>query len=241
MLHKTRGIIFHTTGYGESSLVVKIYTELFGLQSYIVNSVRKKNAKVKASVFSPLCLVEMEVYHKERSGLQRMADVRAFPALNFIPADMQKSSMVFFMNELLYKCIREEEPNPRMFDFLFGSVQWLDAQDPLNPDYHLLFMLEFSKHLGFFPSGNYSETQPVFNLLDGVFQEGIPHHPYYLEGEVCRSFSKLLASPPGYGRKVTTGIAEKRVLLENLLLYFQLHIAGIGEIKSHKILEQIWS
>ena len=57
MLHKTRGIVFSYTEYRETSLIVKIYTELFGIQSYIVNGVRKKNAKLNVGWFQPLTLV----------------------------------------------------------------------------------------------------------------------------------------------------------------------------------------
>ena len=99
MLHKTRGIVFHHTDYSETSVVAKIYTELFGLQSYLVNSVRKKNAKVKQHVFQPLTLVEMVVYHKERSGLKRLADAKNSPVLKSIAFDIRKSSVILFMNE----------------------------------------------------------------------------------------------------------------------------------------------
>ena len=47
MLHKTRGIVFKTTDYGESSVIVQIFTEKFGLQSYIINAVKKPKAKNK--------------------------------------------------------------------------------------------------------------------------------------------------------------------------------------------------
>ncbi|MGQ0828308.1 MAG: DNA repair protein RecO, partial [Bacteroidota bacterium] len=39
MIHKTTGIILHTTKYSETSLIIKAYTRQFGLQSYIINDV----------------------------------------------------------------------------------------------------------------------------------------------------------------------------------------------------------
>src|SRR5436190_3456251 len=130
MLHKTRGIVFHVTHYSESSVVAKIYTELFGLQSYLVNSVRKKNSKIKTAALQPLALIDLVVYHKERSGLQRLADAKNNPALKSIPFDVRKSSIVLFMNEVLFKSVKEEEANQPLFDFIFNSVQLLDMQRP---------------------------------------------------------------------------------------------------------------
>ena len=80
MLHKTRGVVFQVTEFGESSVVAKIYTELFGLQGFIINSVRKKNAKVKQHVLHPLSLVDLVVYHKDRKGLHRVAEISSKPA-----------------------------------------------------------------------------------------------------------------------------------------------------------------
>src|SRR2546430_2069454 len=111
MLHKTRGIVFHVTDYSESSVVAKIYTELFGLQPYLINSVRKKKSSVKPSALQPLALIDLVVYHKERSGLKRVADAKNNPVLKSIPFDVRKSSVVLFLNEVLYKSVKEEEAN----------------------------------------------------------------------------------------------------------------------------------
>ena len=142
MLHKTRGIVFQVTNFGESSVVVKIYTELFGLQGFIVNSVRKKNAKVKQNVLHPLSLVDLVVYHKERKGLHRVAEVRSNPTLQNIPFHIVKNSVTLFLNEVLCKSIKEEEPNQQLFDFLFHSIQLLDLQSPMNNDFHLCFLVQ---------------------------------------------------------------------------------------------------
>lgn len=240
MLHKTRGIIFHTTDFSESSLIVKIYTELYGLQSYIVNSVRKKNARVRPSVFQSLSLVEMVVYHKERSGLQRISEIRQSPSLRTIPFDVLKSSMTLFLNEVLYKSIREEEANAQLFDFLFHSIQWLDVHEPANPDFHLLFLLQLSKYLGFYPTDNFSDATPIFNLQEGGFQNITPPHPFFLKPPLSEHFFKILRHLPDFSALLAIPANEKRELIERILEYYQLHISGFGNIKSHKVLEQIW-
>jgi len=76
MLHKTKGIVLNYIKYSDTSIIAKIYTEAFGLQSYIVNSVRSSKAKNKIALFQPLTLLEMVVYHKNHQGLQRISEMR---------------------------------------------------------------------------------------------------------------------------------------------------------------------
>jgi DNA repair protein RecO (recombination protein O) len=206
----------------------------------MVNSVRKKNAKVRSSVFQSLSLVEMIVYHKERGGLQRISEIRQAPALRTVPFDVLKSSMALFINEVLYKSIREEEANPQLFDFIFHSIQWLDVHEPANPDFHLLFLVQLSKYLGFYPTDNYSETNTVFNLQEGIFEALTPPHPFFLKQPLSEHFYQILRHLPDFSAHLKIPAHEKRELIERILEYYQLHISGFGNIKSHKVLEQIW-
>jgi DNA repair protein RecO (recombination protein O) len=241
MLHKTRGIVFQVTHYSESSVVAKVYTELFGLQSYLVNSVRKKNSKIKTAALQPLALIDLVVYHKERGGLQRLADAKNNPALKSIPFDVRKSSIVLFMNEVLFKSVKEEEANPSLFDFIFNAVELLDLQQTIHSDFHLVFLVQLTKYLGFYPRENYSSQTGVFDLQEGVFLHDVPIHPFYLEQPLSEYFYQLLKSSLHHADDVKIPIQYKRLLIEKLLEYYQLHVSGFANIKSHKVLEEVWS
>jgi DNA repair protein RecO (recombination protein O) len=241
MLHKTRGVVFRTTDYGETSVVAHIYTELFGLQGYIINSVRKKNSRVKQNVLHALALVDLVVYHNERKGLHRAAEVKSNPVLQHIPDDVYKSSIVFFLNEVLVKAVKEEEANQQLFDFIFHAVQILDMQHPVNSNFHLTFLIQLSRYLGFYPMENFSEENSVFNLQEGAFQSSVPLHPFYIDGELCALFYRLIKSSIDFSIDLKISVEARRLLIEKLLQYYSLHISAFGEIKSHKILEQIWT
>ena len=238
MLHKTRGIVFHSSKYRETSLVVQIYTEVFGIQSYIINSVRKKHAKIHQGIFQPLTLVDLVVYHKERPGLQRISDIRPQPPLVSIPFDVFKSSIVLFLNEVLYKSIREEESNPSLFDFIFNSILWLDEPHAAGNDFHLLFMVQLSRYLGFHPQNNYSQEENIFNLREGCFQSDFPKDPHFIPQRLAGFFSEMIGADFSFASQMQT--ADRRTLIEYLLEYFALHLDGFGNIKSHKVLEEIW-
>ena len=240
MLEKTRGIVLRTTDYGETSLVVKVFTEAYGLQSYIVNSVRKPGAKTRASVFQPLSLLELVVYHKDRGGLQRASEIRNFPPYRHLPFDMQKSSIVLFLDEVLNKVLQEGGEQQEVFEFLVSSLQLLDLQQPANPDFHLAFLLRLTRLLGFVPAGAPTEATPVFDLQEGVFCSQVPPHPHYLTGEECTAFGSLIEATNDFSKLLQWPLPLKRVMTERLLDYYRLHVPGFGEVRGHKVLEAVW-
>ncbi|MFM2206365.1 MAG: hypothetical protein RL213_340 [Bacteroidota bacterium] len=240
MLHKTRGIVFHTTDYSETSIIAKVYTEAFGVQSYLVNSVRKRNARTRPHLFQPLSQVEMVVYHKERGGIQRVSEIRNSPAYKDIPFDVYKSAMVFFLNEVLYRSVREEDSNPSLFEFVSSALQLLDLQPKTGSDFHLLFLLRLTRFLGFYPNGRYVSDAPVFDLQEGVYRTSPPAHPFFIESPLSLKFDALLEACSDLNSDASLLVEERRALIERILEYYRLHVAGFGEIRSHKVLEEVF-
>src|SRR5215475_9848694 len=115
MLHKTRGIVFKTTEYGESSVIVQVFTEKFGLQSYIINCVKKPKAKITRNMLQPLHLLDMVVYHKNTGSVQRIAELKNSPLLQTVPYDVIKSGIAIFLNEVLYKAVKQQSADERLF------------------------------------------------------------------------------------------------------------------------------
>src|SRR6202008_826220 len=107
-LHKTKGIGVRTVKYGETSLIVTIYTELFGIQSYLVNGVRTATRKGpgKANLFQPSAILDLIVYHNDLKNLQRIREFKWGVLYQHIFFDVLKNAVALFMVELLQKCLR---------------------------------------------------------------------------------------------------------------------------------------
>lgn len=239
MLTATRGIVLHKTKYSDTSLIVKIFTEVHGLQSFIVQGARGKKSKSRATLFQPLAMLELEIDHREKSSLQRIRDLRPFHPFTSIPYDMVKSTMVLFLTEVLYKSIKSEAADPELFEFIIGSIQWLDLTEEPVANFHLLFLLRLSSHLGFAPQGNYSVKTSVFDLAEGSFRAGRPVHALFLEGHQSAYLWQLLGTKfEGLGA-LSIPTEVRRKLLHSLVDYFRVHIDGLSEIKSHHVLETI--
>jgi DNA repair protein RecO (recombination protein O) len=241
MEHKTKGIIFHAIKYGESGLIVTIFTEDFGLQSFIINSVRGNKGKVKASVFQPLNLVELVFLFKENRSLQRIKEIRIQPVYHTVHDSVVKSSIVLFLNEILYKSIQEpDHPDHPLFDFIFHSLLILDLKQEVNPDFHLFFLIQLSKLLGFYPHGEYNLKTPYFDLNEGCFISSNIELLVTMDSSLSKVLYQLMNSNYETLNELKISGLTRKLLLNKLLIYFEIHLSSFKNIKSASILEEIF-
>ncbi|MCX6284192.1 MAG: DNA repair protein RecO [Bacteroidetes bacterium] len=241
MLVTTRGIVLHSLKYSETSIIVRIYTEARGLQSYLFKGIRSPKSKTKAGLFQPLTLLEVVASLKEKTSLHTSKEVRLFQPYLSIPFDIRKSSVALFINELLYKSIREEETNQELFDYLWRSCLLLDsAEDSLNC-FPLVFTAELTHFLGIQPQPGYTEKKTVFNLSEGQFQVMIPEKDAYILPEHGKLFHSLITTTIAEQSRLHLKPAVRRSLLDSILLYYQIHIPGFKPMNSHHILHSVLS
>lgn len=239
MLNKTCGIVLHTTKYAESSLIVKIYTRDFGLQSYIISGTRSKRSKNKASVFQPLTIVDLISTGNVKSTLHRISEINISQSYSHLPYDIIKSTISIFLNEILVKSLKESQPDEELFGFVKSSFLILDLNTGNCANFHLSFMLQLSRFLGFFPQGKYSDASPFMDLKEGCFTGRVPLHSYYLESKQSKKFSDLLYSGYDTIKDVQIDKSTRKQLLNALILLYQIHIESFGILKSPEILEEI--
>jgi len=241
MLHKTRGIVLKTTLYSESSVVAQIFTDKFGIQSYMINGVKKPKAKIRMNMLQPLHLVDMVVYHKPNSSIQRISELRPTPVFRTIPYDILKSTIILFLNEVLYKSIRQQNADENIFDYIFNAVLWFDENELASANFHLAFLLKLSRFLGFAPSTETKSDYSFFDLQEGEFKSLPPLHPYFIEKHAASLFIELFTTPFEKLAEIKIDNTTRRLILDKILVYYTLHTSSFGEIKSHQILEEVLS
>ncbi len=238
-IFKTKGIVLHYIKYGETSIIATIYTELFGRQTYIIKGARSRKSRLKANMFQPLFILDMEVYNKQNRELQMIKEAKIVLPYIDIPINLFKSSICVFIAEILYKCLREEEANKNLFEFVFSSFQYFDTQETFAVNFHLIFLMHLSRFLGFYPNDNYSENNSIFDLMEGQFISYKPKHNHFLSKETSLNFHTILNSE--YNDKVESMNSENRqLLLSKILEYFYLHQEKIGEVKSLEVLREVF-
>lgn len=237
VLIKTKGIVFRKIKYAESSLIADIFTESHGLMSYIIGGVRSARARTKASVLELMTIVDMVAYHSDKKKLHRIKEIRPAYTYQSIPFDVRKNAMLLFMAELCARTIRETEENRTLFACIAQHLQSLDQATANFSNRHLEFMIDLADHLGFGPSVNFSSNQPGFDMLDGRFVSSPPAHPYYVAE--AKDLFDLVRKVRLQEGTLELDRSRRNKLIDDLLLYFKLHIDSMRELHSHKILRDV--
>jgi DNA repair protein RecO (recombination protein O) len=243
MLHKTKAIVLKTVPYSESSLVVKAFTEQFGLQSYMIKGARRVSKKggSQAQYFQPAALLELVVYHNELKQLQLIKETRWATIYERVLTNVTRNAVAQFMVEMLTKCIRQEEVNESLFRFAEQNLLILDqAENAVVANLPLHFALQLAAHLGFQPEDNYSELKPILDLQEGRFVADTPNHSLYLVDKLAETtFALLQTGNPITLYRVKLNQATRRQLLEAYELFFQYHINDFGRLKTVRVLEAV--
>lgn len=229
MLHKTKGIALSYIRYRESSIIAKIYTELFGIQSYVVNGVRSSKSKTnKIALFQPLTLLDLVVYHKgKEEQLHRISEMKCYNPFQSLPYNVVKSSLGLFVTEILGKTLHEQESNEPLFEFIEQSVLYLDVAEKGFENFHIQFLFQLATYLGF----------GIENLRD-LEQEVKAHHfPQIADVQEMQATEMLLLN--GYGVDIGLDRGRRLAILEKLLFFYKAQIDGLGEIKSLDVLREV--
>lgn len=227
MLKKTAGIVLSSIRYKESSIIVKIFTRELGLKSYLVNGVRTQGNKSKIALYQPMTILDLVVYNKEASGLQRISEARVHHANQLIPFDFTRTGLALFMTEVISRSIYENYQNETLFDFLQESIFYLDSKDAGLSQFPLVFLIEKAKFLGFAPQESSgflieSRSQPFT-------QEELYIADQYLQTLMEESYTCGSSVP----------LLLRRKILDHLLDFYSEHLENPGPWKSLIILRQL--
>ncbi len=233
--------MIQTLKYGDSGLVARIFTRKLGMQTYLVRGVRKAKSSRKQYLFQPLTIVSMVVSHKEKASLHYIKEIQLLDPYQAIPYEIKKTSLAIFLAEILSHALKNQEANEALFLFLRTSLLQLDNTGNPVSNLHLVLLLKLSKYLGFQPRNNYDSRHRFFNLQEGLFQSVKGNSPDFMDQEESLAFANISDSSLEAQDKLHFSNDLRKRLLQHTINYYRHHVAGMPEIKSHKVLETIFS
>lgn len=249
MLISTQGLVLHTTQYSESSVIAHIFTRELGRRSYILKGVRNAKSRVKQSILQPLSHVDLVVYEKSQHDslnyVKEISPISNFGSSN-ISCDAVASALLFFMDEVLYRSLRENEPNPSMFDYVVSEIQSL-GQEPYAAT-PILFLIRIARFLGIEPFDNHSIHEPLFNLKEGRFLAkptrkdmfAFANYDYFLSDSASTQLHYYLeASHNNVQIPPRLSLQQRTELINVLLEYYHLHLPDFSNFKSHQVLHTV--
>ena len=242
MTHKTKGIVLRTIKYGETSLVVTIFTELFGVQTYMVNGVRStKKSSAKANYFQPAAILDLIVYYSENKSMHRIKEFSWGFLYENVLTDVIKNSISSFMMELLQKCLKQPEANADLYNFCEAALTQLDTSSKkIAANFPLFFALHLTHFFGFRMADNYDTATIFLDLEEGIFIDHQPIHPHFIDGEKASLTSQLLKVMQPYElEEFNLNHTLRRQLLLHYQDYYALHIAEFGQMKTLMVLHEV--
>ena len=235
---KTTGIILHTTKYSDSATIATVYTQQFGRMAYLVYGVNKKKSACRAALLQPLSIVEIEAKHTPGKDIQQVSEMRMKHQFTGIPFNPIKNSLALFLNEVLFKTLRQTEPDENIFLFLENSILQLDYCETGIQNFHLVFLQKLTRYLGFEP--NLEVSGKYFDLINGVFQDNKPLHVHFLLAEVTKKFITLVETDYTNLETLILSRENRLVLLKSLVEYYRLHIPEFQHLNSLPVLQSLF-
>ncbi|WP_209332646.1 DNA repair protein RecO [Lunatimonas salinarum] len=226
MLKKTKGIVIGYLKYRDSSIIVQVFTREIGLKSYIVNSVRSTKAKSKMALYQPLTLLDLVVYDKEYRNIHRISEARLDHTFVLLPFDFRRTGIALFMVETLNKCITEHYQNNALFDFLHKLIRELDSEQANLGIFPLAYLVQLTSYLGFEPEN----AQQFYEQLP-INRAGSNHH--------TKSELLTMLITQGLNGNKTFPSSLKREMMDDLLVFYQIHLENFGEVKSLPVLRSL--
>ncbi len=238
MLAKTQGIVFRTQKFRDNSLITDIYTEAFGLRSYLVNGVYSKKGHTRIALLQPLHILDLLVYEKELQSLSRISEMH----LAYVPVasfDIRRSAVAMFMAEVARNAIHERTANEDLFAYLADSIRDLDLPGTVAACTPLVFLCRLSILLGFGPERQMYRDGYCFDLREGTFCARPPVHADSLDPEQTALLKELLAKDNKGAHEILCTKVQRQHLLHCLLHYFHLHIELFRPLRSTEVIGKV--
>lgn len=228
------GILIHRASYSETSLLITILCKTQGLLTFLFQGGKKKHG----NILFPMAQIEFTYYKRSDSSLGKITEVNLTSVAKTIPFDPVKSSIAFFMAELIQQIVKSGHAENQLFYMLRQEVEWLDASDELT-NYPLWLLAVVCVECGIAPAVE-SEHPTVLDLIGGKLTTVRPNHVQYIEGDWIHWFETMLQEDRVRFLSHTISKQDRLQCFDAWLLYYRSHLQGIRPFKSVDIIREIF-
>jgi DNA repair protein RecO (recombination protein O) len=240
MLHKTRGLVLHSLNYNDTYSIVSVFTEEFGPVAYLLSKTKGKKTGISKSLFHALAVLDLEVDHQNLRDIQRLKEAKVHLPLFSLLNDPVKSAICIFLSEFISKLIKEIEPNKLLFDYILQSIRILDLSNKTYANFHLVFMIRFSRFMGFYPNSTGYRKGMFFDMQNGAFASYKPSHNHFLNPDESETLSLLLRMNYENMQRFRFSGNQRKDIIYKILEYYRLHLTNFSELKSLEVLHAVF-
>jgi DNA repair protein RecO (recombination protein O) len=235
----SRAFVIRSIKNGETSLIVSCYLEDIGYKTFIVKGVYgSKKSKFSKAHFFPLNIINLNYSYTEGKNLGFIKEVKTEKLYNSLHLDIQKSSVIIFLSEILNSIFIEETlVNKDLFDFLLNTLSWYDQVKSCN-NFHIKFLIELSRFIGFYPNIN-NENDSFFNLESGS-TSATQSMGTNISGNDLTLFKEFLGTEFEDLNSMNTKNQSRTQILNYIIDYYSLHLQMFKTPKSTNVFAEIF-
>lgn len=231
--------MLHTVKYGDNSLIVYMLTDVLGRQTYMIRGIKGRHGENRAALYQPMFVVEFEGVENPKAQMHSIREASAYVPLVSVPFDLRKSTISLFMAEVLYRLVRDVQPDSPLFEYVVRSIRALDATQQGVANFHLHFLVGLSRYLGFFPGNGYTDGD-WFDIREGLFCNSMPMHGDCLSQRNAQLLERMMDCDADGLASIEMNRSERDDFLNALLDYFNYHLDAVRSVKSVEILRGVF-
>ena len=246
MLLSTQAIVLHTTPYSETSVIAQVFTRQLGLKTYISKGARGGKGRGRAALLQPMHQLDMVVYNTPRKSVNHIKEMQMTHSSSSTSTSTIRTSLLFFMNEVLYKTLRADEPNQPLYDYVDNAISQLEKTTTPDVSFPIRYLIDVARFLGIEPYDNYGSTETVFNISEGRFQAFptrvyLEKHPTarFFDAEQSKYLHQYLHSIHTNTPPPSLDLQLRIKLINHLLDYYQEHLPTFKNFQSHHVLHDV--
>lgn len=244
MIAITNGIVLRKLKYGDSSQIIQVFTQRFGLQSYILKGLgRNKKSTAKGNLIFPAALLEWNVYYREERQIKLIKDVHPSYFYKSLSEDIIKNSVAVFAMEVLHNLLIADDLQLDLFDFTKTFLIALDEeQSQFVANYPLFFLVQSGRLAGYQLHGEYSAATPFLNFREGRFSSvEEPSNIPILTDRLPLMSAVNTAHSLAEIRNIRMSQSHRQAILQQFLAFFEMHMPHFRPLKSVAVLSGILS
>ena len=242
MIVGTKGIVLRVVRYGETSIICTFFTELLGLQAYLVKGVRsEKKQSQRGNLFRPGNVLDLQVYHQSGKNLQYIKEFSLAHFYDSIGDNVLKNTVLLFTVEVLSNLVHTEDSQEDLFEFTLSFLKHLDEiSNSEIANLPIYFLQQSAQLMGYAIDDNYSEKNCFLNTYEGCFEPEMNSLAPSFDLQISEKFHRFIeAKSIEEINKVQLNSAQRTVILEGFLHFLQWHVKSFRPLKCLPVLHAI--
>lgn len=218
----------HRISYSESSLITSFFTYKHGLQKFLF-----QGGKKKAYALFPLSLSEITYYKRPDSELGKLTEASSYESLFQVQVEPVKSTIAFFMADVLKQCVQSEHPDHSLFHFIEEEIRKLNDSSDVSM-FPLTFLLNLTVPLGIEPSLDL-ENKKYFYYEEGEFSDILRSGELLAKDSSVELIQELLRKSGS--EKIDKSLRKEA--FNTVLRYYEIHIPKFDVSNSLGIIKEV--